>query len=50
MTPAVSDRHYGTQFVKTKLNQYKENVESPDKTGVKLDLGPVAMLTVETLP
>ena len=33
MLPTVSDRHYDTDFVKTKLLQYKYNIDNSDKIG-----------------
>lgn len=45
MLPTVSDRRYETDFVKTKLQQYKYNIENADKTDVKFDLGHIAEAT-----
>ena len=45
MLPTVSDRRYDTDFVKTKLSQYKYNLENSDKTAIKFDLGQVAEST-----
>jgi len=45
MLPTVADRRYDTDFVKTKLTQYKYNLENADKTGIKFDLGQVAEAT-----
>ena len=45
MLPTVSDRRYETDFVKTKLQQYKYNIENPDKAEVKFDLGHIAEAT-----
>ncbi|MDP2805830.1 MAG: nitronate monooxygenase [Gallionellaceae bacterium] len=42
MLPTVADRRYDTDFVKTKLTQYKYNLENSDKTAIKFDLGQVA--------
>jgi nitronate monooxygenase len=42
MLPTVADRRYDTDFVKTKLTQYKYNLENSDKTDIKFDLGQVA--------
>jgi nitronate monooxygenase len=42
MLPTVADRRYDTDFVKTKLTQYKYNLENSDKTEIKFDLGQVA--------
>ena len=45
MLPTVSDRRYETDFVKTKLLQYKYNIENSDKTDIKFDLGHIAEST-----
>jgi nitronate monooxygenase len=45
MLPTVTDRLYDTDFVKTKLTQYKYNLENADKAAVKFDLGQVAEAT-----
>lgn len=45
MLPAVSDKKYDTDFVKTKLQQYKYNLENADKSEIKFDLGHVAEAT-----
>jgi len=45
MLPTVSDRRYDTDFVKTKLQQYKHNVDSSNKADVKFDLGHIAEST-----
>ena len=45
MVHTVADRHYRTRFVKDRLKQYKHNVENPDKSAVKFDLGHVAEAT-----
>lgn len=45
MLPAVSDKKYDTDFVKTKLQQYKYNLNNADKTDIKFDLGHVAEAT-----
>ena len=42
MLPTVADRRYDTDFVKTKLTQYKYNLENADKSAIKFDLGQVA--------
>lgn len=42
MLPTVADRRYDTDFVKTKLTQYKYNLENSDKSAIKFDLGQVA--------
>lgn len=39
MVPTVTDRRFNTKFVKNKLAQYKFNVENPDKSVVRFDLG-----------
>ena len=45
MLPTVTDRRYKTKFVKEKTKQYKYNVENPDKSAVKFDLGQIAEAT-----
>ena len=45
MLPTVADRRYDTDFVKEKLQQYKYNIDSSDKSVVKFDLGQVAEAT-----
>ncbi|MDD5057933.1 MAG: nitronate monooxygenase [Sideroxydans sp.] len=45
MLLTVSDRRYDTDFSKTKLQQYKLNVDNPDKSSVKFDLGHIAEST-----
>ncbi|BCK86560.1 hypothetical protein MIZ01_0323 [Sideroxyarcus emersonii] len=45
MLPTVSDRRYETDFVKTKLLQYKYNIDNSDKADVKFDLGHIAEST-----
>ncbi|CAG0940383.1 hypothetical protein GALLN_00927 [Gallionellaceae bacterium] len=45
MLPTVTDRRYDTDFVKEKLQQYKYNIDSSDKSAVKFDLGQVAEAT-----
>ena len=45
MLPTVSDRRYETDFVKTKLLQYKYNIDNSDKTDIKFDLGHIAEST-----
>ena len=42
MLPTVSDRRYDTDFVKTKLQQYKYNIDNSNKADVKFDLGHIA--------
>ncbi len=45
MLPTVTDRLYDTDFVKTKLKQYKYNLENSDKADIKFDLGHIAEST-----
>jgi nitronate monooxygenase len=45
MLPTVTDRLYDTDFVKTKLTQYKYNLKNADKSAIKFDLGQVAEST-----
>lgn len=45
MLPTVADRRYDTDFVKTKLTQYKYNLENADKSAIKFDLGHIAEST-----
>ncbi len=45
MLPTVSDRRYETDFVKTKLLQFKYNIDNSDKSAVKFDLGHIAEST-----
>jgi len=45
MTPTVTDRRFKTQYVKTKLKQYKHNVHSADKAVVQFDLDQIAAAT-----
>ena len=45
MLPTVTDRRFKTHFVKEKLKQYKYNIDNPDKSAVKFDLGQVAEAT-----
>jgi nitronate monooxygenase len=45
MVPTVSDRRFKTRHVKDKLQLYKYNVASSDKTGVQFDLGILAEAT-----
>jgi nitronate monooxygenase len=45
MLPTVADRRYDTDFVKTKLTQYKHNLDNTDKSTVKFDLGQIAEST-----
>ena len=39
MIKTVTDRRYGTQYVKDKIKQFKANIANPDKSLVKFDLG-----------
>jgi nitronate monooxygenase len=41
----VSDRRFDTRYVKDKLKLYKYNVDNPDKSAVKFDLGKLAEAT-----
>ena len=45
MLPTVADRRYDTDFVKTKLTQYKHNLDNTDKSTIKFDLGQIAEST-----
>ncbi|MFT3666626.1 nitronate monooxygenase [Piscinibacter sp.] len=45
MIKTVTDRRYKTKYVKAKQAQYKYNVDSPDKSAVKFDLGDLAEAT-----
>jgi nitronate monooxygenase len=45
MLPTVSDRRYDTDFVKTKLQQFKYNIDNSNKAEVKFDLGHIAEST-----
>ncbi len=45
MLPTVADRRYDTDFVKEKLQQYHYNLDNPNKSAVKFDLGQVAEAT-----
>ncbi|HXU93681.1 MAG TPA: nitronate monooxygenase [Gallionella sp.] len=45
MLPTVTDRLYDTDFVKTKLQQYRYNIDNADKAAVKFDLGHIAEST-----
>ena len=45
MLPTVTDRRFGTHFVKEKLKQYKYNMDNSDKSAVKFDLGQIAQAT-----
>ena len=35
----VTDKHYGTNYSKRKLEKYKYNIKNQDKTDIKFDLG-----------
>ena len=45
MVPDVSDRRFDTSFVKDKTRFYKHNIENPDKSIIKFDLGVLADAT-----
>jgi nitronate monooxygenase len=45
MLPTVTDRRYDTDFVKTKLQQFKYNIDNSNKAEVKFDLGHIAEST-----
>lgn len=45
MLPTVTDRLLNTNFVKSKLQQYKYNVANTDKSTVRFDLGQIAEST-----
>ena len=45
MIKTVTDRRYKTKYVKAKQAQYKYNVDSPDKSAVKFNLGDLAEAT-----
>ena len=45
MVPTVADRRFRTRYVKEKLQKYKFNVASSDKSAVKFDLGQLAEAT-----
>ncbi|MCX7195270.1 MAG: nitronate monooxygenase [Proteobacteria bacterium] len=45
MLPTVTDRLLNTNFVKSKLKQYKYNVANTDKSKVQFDLGQIAEST-----
>jgi nitronate monooxygenase len=45
MLPTVTDRLLNTNFVKSKLQQYKYNVANTDKSTVQFDLGQIAEST-----
>lgn len=47
MMATVSDQRYGTKFVRNKLQRYKHNVKSQDKTSVHFDLSEVTEATRE---
>jgi len=42
MITTVSDRHYGTSFVKEKLQRFRDLIGNPDKSAIKFDLGHLA--------
>ena len=45
MVPTVTDRRYDTDYVKTKLQQFKYNIDNSDKSLVKFDLVQLADAT-----
>jgi nitronate monooxygenase len=45
MVPDVSDRRFGTKFVKDKTRFFKHNVDNSDKSIIKFDLGMLAEAT-----
>lgn len=45
MILTVTDRRYGTRFVRDKGARYKDNVDNIDKSGVHFDLGALAEAT-----
>jgi len=45
MLPTVTDRLLNTNFVKSKLQQYKYNVANTDKSKVQFDLKQIAEST-----
>jgi NAD(P)H-dependent flavin oxidoreductase YrpB (nitropropane dioxygenase family) len=45
MVPDVSDRRFGTKFVKDKTRFFKHNVDNSDKSIIKFDLGVLAEAT-----
>lgn len=45
MITAVSDRRYQTRFIKDRLQQYRHNVDNPQKAGLQFDLGSIAEAT-----
>jgi nitronate monooxygenase len=45
MIPTVTDRRYDTDYVKTKLKQFKYNIDNSDKSLVKFDLAQLADAT-----
>ncbi|OQA34335.1 MAG: Dihydroorotate dehydrogenase [Betaproteobacteria bacterium ADurb.Bin341] len=42
MITTVSDRRYGTSFVKEKLQRFRDLIGNPDKSAIKFDLGHLA--------
>nr|VFK56620.1 MAG: nitronate monooxygenase [Candidatus Kentron sp. TUN]VFK59164.1 MAG: nitronate monooxygenase [Candidatus Kentron sp. TUN]VFK62942.1 MAG: nitronate monooxygenase [Candidatus Kentron sp. TUN] len=42
LLPTVVDRRFGTTFVRSKLQKYRDNIKSPDKSTIKFDLGELA--------
>jgi len=45
MVPDVSDRRFGTKFVKDKTRFFKHNIDNSDKSIIKFDLGMLAEAT-----
>nr|VFK01710.1 MAG: nitronate monooxygenase [Candidatus Kentron sp. H]VFK01763.1 MAG: nitronate monooxygenase [Candidatus Kentron sp. H]VFK05133.1 MAG: nitronate monooxygenase [Candidatus Kentron sp. H] len=45
MVPTVIDQKFGTSFVKNKLQRYRDNLKSSDKSVIKFDLGELAEAT-----
>nr|VFJ75809.1 MAG: nitronate monooxygenase [Candidatus Kentron sp. FW] len=45
MFPAVVDKRFGTGFIKSKLQKYRDNVKSSDKSIIRFDLGELAEAT-----
>ena len=41
----VTDKHYGTNYSKRKLEKYKYNIKNQDKTDIKFDLGELVEAT-----
>lgn len=47
MMPTVSDRRYGTHYVRGKLQRFKHNVHNLDKSAVQFDLAEITAATRE---